>query len=84
MAYGMAPGTHPFVIDGTVQFSMMIDGRVQRFRISQEALEDHFGDGSAQAPDLLDAFRRGETRIMDVAAQKIGLGAVILLRTSDF
>ncbi|WP_169743725.1 DUF1488 family protein [Paraburkholderia kururiensis] len=59
MAYDMAPGTHPFVIDGTVQFSMTIDGRVQRFRISQEALEDHFGDDNAQAPDLLDAFWRG-------------------------
>lgn len=90
MAYGMTPGTTPVVVDGNVRFWLTIDGAVQQFLVSHEALADHFGDERGQAPDLLAAFKRGRDTICRVAAGKLGAapvhgaGAVIGLKTRDF
>ncbi|MFM0163908.1 DUF1488 family protein [Paraburkholderia sediminicola] len=90
MAYEMTPGTAPVVVDGDVRFWLTIDGAVQQFQVSHEALADHFGDANAQAPDLLAAFERGRDAICRRAAGAIGAapvhgaGAVIGLKTHDF
>lgn len=90
MAYEMTPGTAAAVVDGDVRFWLTIDGAVQQFQVSHEALADHFGDANGQAPDLLAAFKRGRDTICRAAAGKLGAapahgaGAVIRLKTRDF
>ncbi|MFA8393297.1 DUF1488 family protein [Burkholderia ubonensis] len=86
MAYELTPGTTPFAASGDVQFSLTVDGIVQRFIVSQEALEDHFGDPPGRANDPLAAFARGQDEICRVAAGKLGIGSTgpILVGTFDF
>jgi hypothetical protein len=74
----------------TCASALTIDGAVQQFQVSHEALADHFGDANGQAPDLLAAFERGRDAICLRAAGAIGAapahgaGAVIGLKTHDF
>jgi hypothetical protein len=86
MACEITPGTQPVVIDSAVQFSLTIDSHVQRFRVSQEALEDHFGEPEGVAVDLLEAFERGRDTIANVASRKLGIGGpnIIIVSTFDF
>ncbi|EKS9840637.1 DUF1488 domain-containing protein [Burkholderia cepacia] len=86
MAYEPTPGTEPFEKDGDVHFSLTVDGIVQRFCVSREALEDHFGDPPGEADDRLAAFERGRDRIFAAAARKLGIPAsgVIVVDTFDF
>lgn len=76
MAYHLTPGDEPRAVSGDVHFSLTIDGIVQRYAISREALADHFDPDEAQARDALAAFRRGEARILEVAAAKLGAAPV--------
>ncbi|WP_179949412.1 DUF1488 family protein [Burkholderia sp. MSMB1078WGS] len=86
MAYEPTPGTEPFEKGGDVHFSLTIDGIVQRFCISREALDDHFGDPPGTASDRLAAFERGKDQIYQAAAVKLGIPAsgVIVVGTFDF
>lgn len=90
MTFHLTPGDEPRTVDGDVHFSLTIDGIVQRFVISREALADHFDAEEAQARDPLTAFRNGEDRIFNVAMTKIGVAngcghtGRILLGTFDF
>lgn len=86
MAYEPTPGTEPFEKCGDVHFSLTVDGVVQRFCVSREALEDHFGDPPGIAADRLAAFERGKERIYLAAAGKLGIPAsgVIVVDTFDF
>ncbi|WP_441460286.1 DUF1488 family protein [Burkholderia thailandensis] len=86
MAYEPTPGTAPVVIGGDVQFSLTVDGHVQRFSVSHEALEDHFSDPAGGTFDRLEAFERGRERIYAAAAAKLGnrSGNVIGVGTHDF
>ncbi|MBY4799949.1 DUF1488 domain-containing protein [Burkholderia cepacia] len=86
MAYEPTPGTAPVVRGDDVHFSLTVDGHVQRFCVSREALEDHFGDPPGTADDQLAAFERGRERIYAVAAAKLGIPAsgVIVVGTFDF
>ncbi|WP_196485769.1 DUF1488 family protein [Burkholderia anthina] len=86
MAYEPTPGTEPFEKGGDVHFSLTVDGVVQRFCVSREALVDHFGDPPGTASDRLAAFERGKERIYQAAAGKLGVPAsgVIVVGTFDF
>ncbi|MBZ5795937.1 DUF1488 domain-containing protein [Burkholderia contaminans] len=86
MTYEMTPGTEPVEISHDVQFSLTIDGIVQGFVVSREALEDHFGDPPGRADDPLAAFERGREEIFRVAARKHGIGSSgrIVVGTFDF
>ncbi|MBN3822290.1 DUF1488 domain-containing protein [Burkholderia sp. Ac-20384] len=86
MAHEPTPGTEPFVKSGDVHFSLTVDGIVQRFCVSREALEDHFGNPPGDATDRLAAFERGKERIFAAAAEKLGIpsGNVIGVGTYDF
>lgn len=90
MAHHLTPGNEPRAVGGDVHFSLTIDGVVQRYVISREALADHFDPEEARAQDPLAAFSRGENRILAVAAAKLGAGTGkgnsghILLGTFDF
>ncbi|UEP49610.1 DUF1488 domain-containing protein [Burkholderia ambifaria] len=86
MAYEPTPGTAPVVIGDDVHFSLTVDGEVQRFSVSREALEDHFGDPPGDATDRLAAFERGKAKIYAAAAAKHGRrsGNVLGVGTFDF
>ncbi|QBQ99083.1 DUF1488 domain-containing protein [Paraburkholderia pallida] len=69
--------------DGTnllMHFVAVVDGKTFDCCISAEALEDHFGAGSALEGELREAFARGQARIREVCTQAIEQtgGAVIL------
>lgn len=86
MAYEPTPGTAPVVIGDDVHFSLTVDGDVQRFSVSREALEDHFRDPPGDANDRLAAFERGKDQIYAAAAEKLGIpsSGVIVVGTFDF
>ncbi|OXI67437.1 hypothetical protein CFB81_22530 [Burkholderia sp. AU28863] len=86
MAYEPTPGTEPIVKDGDVHFSLTVNGVVQRFCVSREALDDHFGDPPGTASDRLAAFERGKERIYQAAAGKLGVpgSGVLVVGTFDF
>ena len=67
--------------DAGVDFSLNLKGYMQDFRISREALEDHFGSG-----DWVEIFHANSTKICQVAERKPGVPANgrILLATADF
>jgi len=68
MGYEICAGDDPSAVDGNVRFSLTIDGVMQRFVISHEALADHF-DSDARA-DPIAAFENGKGDIIAVAARK--------------
>ncbi|MBB6581628.1 DUF1488 family protein [Ralstonia solanacearum] len=87
MAYDFVAGS-AHVVDGDVRFSLMIDGREQRYVVSREALDDHFSPTRC-ADDPIATFVAGRDQICEVAAAKIGAGvppaaAIILVGTFDF
>ncbi|MBU9179404.1 DUF1488 family protein [Burkholderia gladioli] len=86
MTYELTPGTGPRVHGDDVHFSLTVDGVVQKFCVSYEALGDHFGDPPGDASDQLAAFERGKERIFEAAAAKLGIPAsgTILVGTFDF
>ncbi|WP_423760914.1 DUF1488 domain-containing protein [Burkholderia sp. NLJ2] len=61
-------------------FTVDVDGQPEPCAITAEALEDHFGAGSALEADLLDAFERGRARIEAACADVLadGKGGVVL------
>lgn len=73
--------------DVGLDFTLAVGGHAQSFRISREALEDHFGAGSAADDDgMLRAFREHFDTIAVVAAAKHGIpsNTQILLISNDF
>lgn len=56
--------------DQSVEFWLKIDGRPHRFRVSREALVDHFCASSGVLDSALAAFERGRDKIFEAAAQK--------------
>lgn len=90
MGYELTAGDDPRNTGGDVRFSLTIDGVMQRFVISHEALADHFDDKDARAEDALAAFESAKAEIAAVAAAKFGAAAadvrpgIIFLTTSDF
>jgi hypothetical protein len=64
--------TQARVIDGGVRFTAFVAGGEPRvFEVSGAALSQHFGAGNATDSDLLEAFERGHTRIMEAAAKAL-------------
>jgi Protein of unknown function (DUF1488) len=64
----------PPAFDGanlTVQFKARVDGEEVVCVITAEALEDHFGAGSALEAELMAAFDRGRQRIRSVCAEAL-------------
>lgn len=90
MACELTPGKAPVLVSGDVHFWLTIDGHVQHYVVSHEALEDHFGDTGGVAADGIAAFNRGREAICKVAAAKLGSasvmdsGEVIAVGTFDF
>jgi Protein of unknown function (DUF1488) len=88
MGYEMCAGDDPSDVDGNVRFSLTIDGVMQRFVISHEALADHFDNGARADP--IAAFETGRMQIIEVAASKFGSTdakvrlAIIYLTSDDF
>jgi Protein of unknown function (DUF1488) len=85
MTTQIAQGTKPVVSDGDVHFTLDINGTIQKFVVSHEALEDHFGkDGKAD--DLLAAFAKGRSKIFQIAERKHGAhpANVVMLLTAEF
>ncbi|MDQ7981928.1 DUF1488 family protein [Paraburkholderia sp. SARCC-3016] len=88
MGYELSAGEDPRVVDGDVGFSLTIDGVMQRFVISHEALADHFDNGARADP--IAAFETGKTQIVEVAASKFSSTAaqrkpgIIFLTSDDF
>lgn len=75
----------PVITIGGLSFPMMHKGARVAVRISDEALEDHFGsDGSAQSH--IDAYRTNSSTIDAKAIQKLNAsnGQPVLLKTTDF
>ena len=65
----------------SVRFAARVDGEPVLCAITAEALEDHFGAGSALEADLLAAFDKGLDRIRSVCAEALeqndGKGVVL-------
>lgn len=66
MTVQIAEGTEPREVSGDVHFTLDMNGVVQKFVISREALDDHFS-ATGHADDVLAAFKKGQARILDVA-----------------
>ncbi|QTO17924.1 DUF1488 family protein [Burkholderia seminalis] len=86
MAYEQTPGTLPIEISHDVRFTLTIDGVEQRFVISREALEDHFGYETGRIGGAVAAFERGKARIFEVAVRKPDIGETdsIVISSFDF
>ena len=90
MAYNLTPGDSPRAVSGDVHFSLTIDGVVQRYIVSREALADHFDPVHRDAREPMEAFKFGEVRILQIAARKLGSapihgnGGAIVVGTFDF
>lgn len=55
----------------TVRFLAQVDGEPVTCAITAEALEDHFGAGSALESELMSAFEKGRHRIRSVCAEAL-------------
>jgi len=68
-----------------VAFPAMVEGKVVRCLISQEALQDHFGGGILGA-DLVGTFEANRGAIEAVARMKLqtSRGNPLLLKSEDF
>lgn len=90
MRFELTAGDDPRAVGGDVRFSLTIDGVMQRFVISHEALADHFDDKDARANDPLAAFESAKAEIVAAAAEKFAANTadmkpgIIALTTSDF
>lgn len=84
MIYTITPGTRPEVVGSDVDFMLTVDGLNQHFRVTHEALKDHFPDERGTANDRLAAFERGKDHILRAAVKKLGTGPVIVVTTFDF
>ncbi len=87
MSTEIAKQKPPVVVNGVVQFTALIGGRLnQTFEISSDVLVEHFGATSRTDDDLLEAFRRGKAEITAAAAQSVNtpVNDVITLGTGDF
>jgi hypothetical protein len=88
MGHELSAGDDPRVVDGDVRFSLTIDGVMQRFVISHDALADHFDNGAHADP--IAAFEIGRAQIIAVAATKFVSTAsqakpgIIFLTSDDF
>jgi hypothetical protein len=71
---------------GTVSFQAHIDGEYLWCEISVEALRVHFGAGSMDGDELLNAFHRGRESIEQVARRYLESngGRAVLLMVVDF
>jgi hypothetical protein len=83
MTVNLAPGTAPFVVDGSVQFTIAIDGSFYRCTVEDDVLCYHFGD-TYRSGNRLAAFERGRDRILAVAATMTWRGPLIQLQRQDF
>lgn len=87
MSTELAKHETPAVVDGVLRFTVLIEGRVnQVFELSSEVLLAHFGAASTSDEDLLEAFRRGKSEILAVAAQSANtpVNGMIQLGAGDF
>jgi hypothetical protein len=72
--------------DVGVDFDLEVNGVVQHFCASSEAIEDLSKSEKLRGKQLLDAFQKYADRICEVAQRKHGSpsNGRILLKTSDF
>lgn len=72
--------------DVGVDFDLEVNGVVQHFCVSSEAIEDLSKSEKPHGNELIDAFQKYADRICEVAQRKHGSpsNGRILLRTSDF
>ncbi|WP_144149402.1 DUF1488 family protein [Paraburkholderia sp. BCC1884] len=91
MTHFPTPGTEPQAADDGVRFSLTIDDVVQKYCISHEALEDHFGDATGRLNGgTLATFYRNQDQIYAKAVAKLGAavgignGSRIGLLSNDF
>lgn len=70
---------------GGLNFPVMVDDQRVTMRISEEALQDHFGAGGG-AWSLIEAYRSNSATIDAKAVEKLRAqpGAPVLLVTADF
>lgn len=76
-----------YTANTTVAFPAQINGVDVTCEISTEALQDHFGVGSAYGPDLVAAFEANRAVIEAVAREKLPQRAPMgrcLLVSADF
>lgn len=74
--------------DAGIDFTLNTNGRLDRFRISLEALFDHFGADEACTPDeILKCFYAHDQKICAVAFRKTGVHPStdrVVIDTFDF
>lgn len=64
---------HVEEVSAGVDYQLNLNGYMQKFRLSREALRDHFGAPSSPTVDeLITAFEGGWQRISEVSARKYG------------
>lgn len=71
---------------GGVDFELELRGRIQKFRISREAIEDHFAPGGHIGGSIVDVFMTRAEEIAEKSAKLQGRFTTgrILLRTEQF
>ena len=87
MTTELAKEVHPTVLDGTVRFTALFEGRKsQEFEISGDVLTEHFGAASRSDEDLLAAFKKGREEILAAAgeASSTPTTGIVPLGTGDF
>lgn len=75
----------PVPTSGGLNFAVMVDGQRVTMRISEEALQDHFG-ARGGGWSLIEAYRSNSYTIDAKAIEKLRAnpGEPVLLRTADF
>ena len=66
----------PYIQDGAVNFHFVFNGTVLRARISETALEDHFGASNGEPGSHIRAYRAHAEAIHAKAIHLVKLGAV--------
>lgn len=80
-------GIHVEDVSAGVDYQLNLNGYMQRFRVSREALEDFCGAPSpATREGLTKAFTAHLDRIVTISARKPGTptNSVVILTTADF
>lgn len=87
MTTEIAKEVQPAVLDGAVRFTARFEGRKsQEFEISGDVLAEHFGAADRSEGELLAAFKRGRTEILEAASESAGTptAGIVPLGTGDF
>ncbi|WP_322072215.1 DUF1488 family protein [Paraburkholderia bannensis] len=80
-------GIHVEDTSAGVDYQLNLNGHMQKFRVSTEALQDHFGaPDTPTRDDMLKAFESDWQRIAAASAKKSGTPSnnIVVVSTFDF